>query len=319
MGSLRFDIKRFHPARSVPWMERAPGYHGGMATSNLILIDPKVHDLGGFSVRRVLPHRNARHLGPFVFFDHMGPAEFAPGNGVDVRPHPHIGLATVTYLFDGAIQHRDTLGHVQVIRPGDVNWMTAGRGIAHSERTPAEERTSGHRLHGIQVWVALPQHAEEVDPSFFHHAAATLPRLDRNGVALRLVVGTAFGQRSPVLTFSEMFYLAAEFSAGSSLVLPAEHAERGVYVADAPVFVAGQEIQPGQLAVLPAGDDVEIVAPAAARVILFGGAPLDGERHLWWNFVSSSRERIEQAKADWSASRFGKIPGETEFIPLPDR
>src|ERR1700751_4689547 len=206
-------------------MERAPRYHGTMYPTELTLIDPRVHDLGGFTVRRVLPHVQARHVGPFVFFDHMGPAEFAAGNGTDRRPHPHIGLATVTYLWEGAIQHRDTLGHVQTIRPGDVNWMTAGRGIAHSERTPSEERAAGHRLHGIQVWVALPDHAEEVDPSFFHNGAETLPVFERSGVALRLVVGTAFGQRSPVLTFSEMFYLAAEFPAGSSLRVPPEHAE----------------------------------------------------------------------------------------------
>lgn len=284
----------------------------------LKIIDPRSHDLGGFTVRRVLPDIKARHLGPFVFFDHMGPARFAPGNGVDVRPHPHIGLATVTYLFEGAIQHRDTLGYVQTIRPGDVNWMTAGRGIAHSERTPAEERAAGHALHGIQVWVALPKHAEETEPSFFHHAADALPRLDRDGVALRLVVGCAFGARSPVLTFSEMFYLAAEFSAGATLRLPPEHAERGVYVTDAPIQVDGTEVSPGQLAVLSPGGEVKIHAPSAARVILFGGEPLDGERHLWWNFVSSSRERIEKAKADWTAFRFGQIPGETEFIPLPN-
>jgi len=288
-------------------------------TSALTIIDPRVHDLGGFTVRRVLPHINARHVGPFVFFDHMGPAEFAPSKGVDVRPHPHIGLATVTFLFDGAIQHRDSLGSVQTIRPGDVNWMTAGRGIAHSERTPAEERASGHRLHGVQVWVALPRDAEETEPSFHHHDAATLPRIERNGVAMRLVVGTAFGQRAPALTFSEMFYLAAEFGAGSSLRLPPEHVERAVYVADAPLTVDGTRVMPGQLAVLPSGIEAEIHAPSAARVVMFGGAPLDGERHLWWNFVSSSRERIERAKTEWLESRFGQVVGETEFIPLPER
>ena len=283
------------------------------------VIDPRAHDLGGFSVRRVLPHVQARHVGPFVFFDHMGPALFPPGQGVDVRPHPHIGLATVTYLFEGAIQHRDSLGFVQTIRPGDVNWMTAGRGIVHSERTPAEERAAGHALHGIQVWVALPQDAEEAEPSFHHHPAAALPRIDRDGVALRLVIGSAFGQRSPVLTYSEMFYLGAEFSAGSVLRLPPEHAERAIYVADAAVTIDGTEVTPGQLAVLTSGGDVEIRAANAARVILFGGAALDGERHLWWNFVSSSRERIERAKADWIGARFGQVPGETEFIPLPER
>jgi hypothetical protein len=289
-----------------------------MNTSIQSIIDPRVHDLGGFSVRRVLPHVNARHVGPFVFFDHMGPAQFAPGNGIDVRPHPHIGLATVTFLFDGAITHRDNLGFVQTIRPGDVNWMTAGRGIAHSERTPAEERAAGHALHGIQVWVALPCDAEEVAPSFYHHASATLPRIERGGVTMRLVVGTAFGERSPVLTFSEMFYLGAEFAPGSVLRLPPEHAERAVYVADAALTIDGAEVAAGRLAVLARGVEVEIRASESARVILFGGAPLDGERHLWWNFVSSSRERIEQAKADWVAARFGQIPGETEFIPLPE-
>ncbi len=300
-------------------MEHKRRYDWRMTTSILSIIDPRVHDLGGFTVRRVLPHVTARHVGPFVFFDHMGPARFAPGNGIDVRPHPHIGLATVTYLFDGAIQHRDSLGSMQTIRPGDVNWMTAGRGIAHSERTPVEERAAGHALHGIQVWVALPREAEEAEPSFHHHAAATLPRIERDGVSMRLVVGTAFGERSPVLTFSEMFYLGTEFAPASVLRLPPEHAERGVYVADATITVDGIEVAPGNLAVLAPGVEVEIRAATAARVILFGGAPLDGERHVWWNFVSSSRERIEQAKADWLAARFGQIPGETEFIPLPER
>jgi len=290
-----------------------------MNSSIRAVIDPRTHDLGdGFTVRRVLPHVQARHVGPFVFFDHMGPAAFPPGKGIDVRPHPHIGLATVTYLFDGAIQHRDSLGCVQTIRPGDVNWMTAGRGIVHSERTPPDERAAGQQLHGIQVWVALPLHAEEAEPSFHHHAAGTLPRIERGGVSMRLVVGSAFGRRSPVLTFSEMFYLGAEFSAGSTLRLPAEHAERAVYAADAPIMIDGSPLIAGQLAVLEAGVEVEIRASGAARVILFGGAPLDGERHLWWNFVASTRERIERAKADWANGRFGQVPGETEFIPLPD-
>lgn len=290
-----------------------------MTTTAPLIIDPKLHDLGGFSVRRVLPHASARHVGPFVFFDHMGPATFPPGRGIDVRPHPHIGLATVTYLFEGAIEHRDTLGFVQTIRPGDVNWMTAGRGIAHSERTPAAERAAGHALHGIQVWVALPRDAEETDPSFHHHDAAALPRFERDGVALRLVVGAAFGQRSPVMTFSDMFYLGAEFPAGSVLRLPPEHAERAVYAADADLLIDGAPLAAGQLAVLPEGTDVEIRAADATRAILLGGARLDGERHLWWNFVSSSRERIERAKADWQAGRFGKVPGDDEFIPLPER
>jgi redox-sensitive bicupin YhaK (pirin superfamily) len=283
------------------------------------LIEPRIHDLGGFNVARVLPHRLARHIGPFVFFDHIGPARFAAGQGIDVRPHPHIGLATVTYLFDGALEHRDNLGSVQTIRPGDVNWMTAGRGIAHSERTPAVERAAGHAMHGIQTWVALPQHAEEVAPSFHHHPARDLPQLDRDGVRLRLIAGSAFGERSPVATFSDMFYLAAEFPAGSSMTLPPEHVERALYSTDASLLVGGIEIPVGHLAILPPGENVEIRANAATRVLLLGGAPLDGERHLWWNFVSSSRERIERAKAEWKSGQFAQVSGETEFIPLPEQ
>jgi redox-sensitive bicupin YhaK (pirin superfamily) len=284
---------------------------------NIIVLEPKTHDLGGFSVRRVLPQLRARRVGPFVFFDHMGPAVFAPGQGMDVRPHPHIGLATVTYLFEGAIEHRDNLGNVQTIRPGDVNWMTAGRGIVHSERTPAIERAAGQRMHGIQTWVALPMDAEEVAPEFHHHAAASLPAWERDGVRMRLVAGEAFGSRSPVHTFSRLFYVAVEFPAEGSLVVPAEHVERAVYATDAPLTVGGVELPVAHMAVLPAGVDVEIRAASPARVILCGGDPLDGDRHLWWNFVSSSRDRIEKAKADWAAMRFAPIPGETEFIPLP--
>jgi hypothetical protein len=300
-------------------VERVAEYHPAMTSLIQALIDPRTHDLGGFSVRRVLPHLHARHVGPFVFFDHMGPAAFPPGQGIDVRPHPHIGLATVTYLFEGAIQHRDSLGHVQTIRPGDVNWMTAGRGIVHSERSPAAERAGGHTLHGIQVWVALPLDAEEAEPSFHHHDADALPSIERDGVSMRLVVGSAFGQRSPVLTFSKMFYLGTTFAAGATLVLPPEHAERAVYVADGMLDIGGDTVSTGQLAVLAPGIAVRIDAGQSARAVLFGGAALDGERHLWWNFVASSRDRIERAKEDWRRMRFGQIPGDNEFIPLPDR
>ncbi|MBU6199031.1 MAG: pirin family protein [Xanthomonadaceae bacterium] len=283
----------------------------------ILIVEPKVHDLGGFSVRRVLPQLRARRVGPFVFFDHMGPARLTPGQGMDVRPHPHIGLSTVTYLFEGAIEHRDNLGNVQVIRPGDVNWMTAGRGIVHSERMPAAERATGQALHGIQTWVALPRRDEEVAPEFHHHPAASLPVWESNGVRLRLVAGEAFGFRSPVHTFSRLFYVAAEFPAGGSLVVPAEHRERAVYATDAALGVGGVELAVAHMAMLPAGTDVEIRAAQPARVILCGGDPLDGDRHLWWNFVSSSRERIEKAKADWAAMHYPPVPGETEFIPLP--
>ena len=285
--------------------------------NDIVIIDPKVHDLGGFQVRRALPHAKARRVGPFVFFDEMGPAQFASGAGIDVRPHPHIGLATVTYLYEGAIEHRDSLGTVQTIRPGDVNWMTAGRGIAHSERSPALERAAGHALHGIQIWVALPREAEEVEPSFHHHAAADLPQTEVDGVTLRLVTGKAIGMRSPVLTFSRMFYLAAEFTAGAEWIVPPEFAERSVYAVDAPLMIDATQLPKQKLAVLPAGAAVTIRASTPARALIFGGDALDGERHLWWNFVSSSSERIERAKDDWTHQRFGTVIDETEFIPLP--
>ena len=284
------------------------------------LLDGRIHDLGdGFNVRRMLPHAQARHVGPFVFFDHMGPVQFPPGRGIDVRPHPHIGLATVTYLFDGVIRHRDSLGSVQNIHPGDVNWMTAGSGIVHSERTPGTERAAGHALHGIQIWIALPKSAEEMAAEFHHHPAASLPLIERNGVRLRLVVGEALGLRSPVRIFAPMFYFAAEFSAGGSFVLPPEYQERAVYALDSELVVNGEPLARGHMAVLEPGMDVEVSASTAVHAVLFGGAPLDGERFLYWNFVSSSRERIEQAKQDWVEQRFGQVPGETEFIPLPVR
>lgn len=277
----------------------------------------KVHDLGGFTVRRVLPSVACRSVGPFVFLDHIGPGRFEPGNGIDVRPHPHIGLATVTYLFEGALGHRDTLGSVQVIRPGDVNWMTAGRGIAHSERTPPEERAAGHGIHGLQFWVGLPEGAEETAPEFHHHPAATLPSWEQDGAGLRLMVGEAFGRRAPVKVYSPMFYVDAQMAAGARLRLDAPHDERAVLVLSGAVRIAGEALPPGELAVLAAGADVAIGADDASRLVLFGGAPL-GPRHMWWNFVSSSRERIERAKQDWRDQRFGAIAGETEFIPLPD-
>jgi redox-sensitive bicupin YhaK (pirin superfamily) len=247
----------------------------------------------------------------------MGPATFASGEGIDVRPHPHIGLATVTYLYDGAIEHRDSLGNILTIRPGDVNWMTAGRGIAHSERSPKAERDAGHALHGIQTWVALPQDAEEIEPSFHHHASRELPEIHSDGVRLRLIAGEAFGLRSPVATFSRMFYVAAEFATASALTIPSEHIERAIYAPDAPLWIGDIELEPRKLAVLPTGVNVSIRATDAARALIFGGDPLDGERHLWWNFVSSSRDRIEKAKRDWAESRFPGVIGETEFIPLP--
>ena len=284
------------------------------------LIEGRRHDLGdGFTVRRLLPALLARHVGPFVFFDHMGPADFAPGRGMDVRPHPHIGLATITWLFEGCIRHRDSLGSLADIRPGEVNWMTAGRGIVHSERTPPDARREGQRLHGIQLWVALPRQDAEVAPEFHHHDADELPRLSRGGAELLLVAGNAYGERSPVKVFAPMFLIEATLAEGSVLDWPDEHPERGVYVVEGELEWGGTVLSADRMAVQTAGAAAPLRAREASRLVLFGGAPLDGERHLWWNFVASSRERIEQAKAGWAAGRFGVVPGdEEEFIPLPE-
>lgn len=280
----------------------------------------RLHDLGdGFVVRRMLPVLLARHVGPFVFYDHMGPATFAAGSGMDVRPHPHIGLATVTWLFDGTIRHRDSLGSVADIEPGAVNWMTAGRGIVHSERTPPEARAGGQQLHGIQVWVALPQADAEVEPEFHHHDRAALPRISGPGMEAVLIAGTAYGERSPVKVFAPMFFLEVQLSAGAELALPAEHAERGVHVVEGAVRWGELEVGAQQMAVQAGPAAPSLRAREPSRLMLFGGAPLDGERHLWWNFVASTRERIEQAKADWREGRFPKVPGDDrEFIPLPE-
>jgi redox-sensitive bicupin YhaK (pirin superfamily) len=286
----------------------------------LVLL-PRAHDLGGFEVRRALPARERQMVGPFIFFDQMGPGEFLAGRGLDVRPHPHIGLSTVTYLFDGEILHRDSLGSHQPIVPGDVNWMTAGRGIAHSERTDQALRTRTNRLFGIQSWVALPKASEETTPAFVHHPGASLPVAEDGGFRLRLIAGEAWGLASPVAVSSPLFYADAALAAGGVLPMPDGHEERAAYVLDGEVEVAGDGFEPGRMLVFRAGDRLALRAgPRGARVLLLGGAAMDGPRHLFWNFVSSSRERIEQAKADWQAGRFGKVPGdEKEFIPLPER
>jgi redox-sensitive bicupin YhaK (pirin superfamily) len=290
-----------------------------MEINPTLITDAHVHDLGdGFMVRRMLPVLQTRHVGPFVFFDHVGPATFSAGKGMDVRPHPHIGLATVTWLFDGAIRHRDSLGSLADIRPGEVNWMTSGRGIVHSERTPPQERQDGHRLHGIQVWVALPQPDAEVAPAFHHHDREALPRIRQPGVEAVLIAGSAYGERSPVTVFAPMFFLEVSLDAGAELALPQEHAERGAHVVEGAVQWGSLDIVATQMAVQAGPSAPSLRALEASRVMLFGGAPLDGERHLWWNFVASTRERIERAKADWQAQRFDKVPGdEDEFIPLP--
>jgi redox-sensitive bicupin YhaK (pirin superfamily) len=283
------------------------------------IVVPRTRDLGdGFEVRRVLPSAPRRAVGPFVFFDQMGPTVLRPGTGLDVRPHPHIGLATVTYLFEGEILHRDSLRTVQPIRPGEVNWMTAGRGIVHSERTPPELRENGTRLFGIQTWVGLPKGREEVDPSFAHHAEGELPMLEGEGKRVRLIAGALYGSRSPLAIFSDMFYADAALDGGARLELPAAHEERATYIAEGSVDIGGEIFGAGRLLVFQRGALVTMSAVGPARLLLLGGAPMDGPRHLWWNFVSSSKERIEQAKADWKQGRFATVPGETEFIPLPE-
>lgn len=284
------------------------------------VLEGRARDLGGFGVRRVLPAGRLQTVGPFIFFDHMGPATFAAGGSVDVRPHPHIGLATVTYLFDGEFMHRDSLGSAQLIRPGDVNWMVAGRGIVHSERTPPEARRAagGAPIHGIQTWLALPKESEETAPSFEHHPAATLPEIRAAGATMRLIAGSAYGQRAATSVFSPTFYLAATVEPGATVELPDEHVERAAYVVDGEVEVAGDRYASGHMVLFEADGRASLRALTSARVMLLGGAPTDGPRHIWWNFVSSSLERIERAKADWREDRFAAVPGDDERIPLPD-
>jgi len=286
--------------------------------SAVTLLEPHTKDLGGFEVRRLLPGHPHQMVGPFIFFDHMGPARLPPGSGVDVRPHPHIGLATVTYLFEGALMHRDSLGTVQRIEPGAVNWMTAGDGIVHSERSPDEMRAQGPHLHGIQTWVALPRAHEHATPHFSHHPKASIPLITMPGVYLHLIAGTAFGRTSPTPTYSPMFYLAVEMESGAAFELPLEHEQRAVYAVAGDVEIAGSALPARHLAVTAdAAEGVRVVARSAARIRLLGGAPLDGERHIWWNFVASSKGLIDEAAQRWRAGGFPAVPGETEFIPLP--
>ncbi|HEY4972323.1 MAG TPA: pirin family protein [Steroidobacteraceae bacterium] len=283
-----------------------------------VVIVPPTHDLGdGFHVRRALPSTQRRMVGPFVFFDQMGPTVLRAGTGLDVRPHPHIGLATVTYLFEGEIIHRDSLGTTQAIRPGAVNWMIAGSGIVHSERTAADKRSVDSALSGIQTWIALPKAQEECAPSFRHHAADALPVIEADGVWLRLIAGALYGKRSPVATLSDMFYADVKLAAGAGLPVAAEHEQRALYVVRGRVDIDGSNFQPGQLVVLRAQQPITLRAREPTQLLLLGGAAMDGARHVWWNFVSSSPERIEQAKADWRAGRMGSVPGDAEFIPLP--
>ena len=292
-----------------------------MAASSVeIVAQGRPSEVGGFQVRRSIPSAQRRRVGPFVFLDHMGPLDLAPGAGMDVLPHPHIGLATVTYLFDGEFLHRDSLGSEQLIRPGDVNWMTAGRGIVHSERTPAERRRSGGRVHGLQSWVALPLSNEETEPSFHHHAGSSLPVKTEPGLRLRVIAGTAYGLESPVHVFSASLYVHVTLDAEAELPVDDRHAERAAYVVEGNVDLSGTPGTAGQLLVLRTGASATLRAKTAATVMLIGGAPLDGQRHVWWNFVSSSRERIERAKTEWRERRFPPVPGDdVDFVPLPEK
>ena len=282
------------------------------------VIVPRSRDLGSFSVRRALPSEGRRMVGPFVFFDQMGPSEFLLGQGMDVRPHPHIGLATVTYLFDGEVMHRDSLGTELAIKPGELNWMTAGRGITHSERTRAALRTGGARLSGIQAWVALSAADEESAPGFAHYDAPALPLVQGEGKQVRVIAGALFGAASPVRMSSPMFYADVILEPGAAFPLDAVHEERAIYTVLGEIEIAGDVFGPGQLLVFHPGDLITVCARGPVRFMALGGEPMDGPRHLWWNFVSSRPERIEQARADWRAGRFDTVPGEHEFIPLPD-
>jgi len=281
-----------------------------------LVIEPRERDLGGFMVRRVLPAAARRMVGPFIFFDEMGPAVLPPGRGLDVRPHPHIGLATITYLFAGEIMHRDSLGYAQPIRAGAVNLMTAGRGIVHSERSGAD-RAIESRLHGIQSWMALPDGSEETAPDFVHYPADDLPRLELGGVAARVIMGAAYGAVSPVRTYSPIVYAELEMPVGTAIALPDEYSERAAYIVDGALAVDGHTYPAGRMLAARAGVRVELTARMDSRVMVVGGEPV-GDRHIWWNFVSSRKERIEQAKRDWRAGAFGRVPGDDEFIPLPE-
>jgi redox-sensitive bicupin YhaK (pirin superfamily) len=283
------------------------------------IIVPRSIDLGGLQVRRALPSARSRMVGPFIFFDHFGPAVFHAGDGIDVRPHPHIGLATVTYLFDGEIVHRDSLGSAMPIRPGAVNWMTAGRGIVHSERTAPDHRDGGEPLHGLQLWVALPVKDEETAPAFAHTPSTDIPQMREDGLILRIIAGSMHGLRSPVATLWETIFAEARLAAGTVLPLGTEYEERALYVISGEIEIGGYRHPSQQLLVLKPGDRVEVKAREDAQFVLVGGAAMDGPRHIWWNFVSSRKDRIEAAKADWKTGRFDLVPGDsTEFIPLPD-
>jgi hypothetical protein len=303
---------------TVPHDDPTPGDAFSCEAIETVIV-PRARDLGGFSVRRALPSARKQMVGPFIFFDQMGPAEFLLGQGLDVRPHPHIGLATVTYLFDGEIMHRDSLGIVQPIRPGALNLMTAGRGIVHSERTAPDERAKGPRLFGIQAWAALPASHEETMPEFTHFDEAQLPRITGEGKRVRVIMGSMYGATSPVAFPWDVFYGEAVMAPGAVLPLDPTHDERAIYIASGEIDIMGDVFGAGRLLVFRPGDRISILATAQTRLMLMGGEPMDGPRHIWWNFVSSRKERIDQAKAEWKSGKFQTVPGDAEeFIPLPE-
>lgn len=301
-----------------PSADPEPGDRKACDALEMVIV-PRARDIGAFEVKRALPYMKRRMVGPFIFLDQMGPANMAPGAGMDVRPHPHIGLATVTYLFDGAIMHRDSLGNVEEILPGAMNLMTAGRGIAHSERSPDIQRRDGQRVYGIQSWVALPKAHEETAPTFQHFGAEGLPIVEDKNVRARVIAGSAFGAKSHVTTLSDWFYVDVALGAGATAPLDPDHEERAIYLSEGEIEIAGERFEASKLLVFRPGDRITVKAVKPSRMMFLGGAALEGPRYVWWNFVSSSEERIEQAKEDWKQGRFDKVVGETEFIPLPEK
>jgi redox-sensitive bicupin YhaK (pirin superfamily) len=303
-----------------PLPQPDPGF-GDDSAADLIetVILPRARDLGGFTVGRVLPSAERQMVGPFILLDQMGPAEMLLTEKFDVRPHPHIGLATVTYIYEGAIVHRDSVGSEQVIQPGDVNWMTAGRGIAHSERARKEDRGKMGLVFGFQTWVALPKAHEEAAPTFIHHARDALPVIGGDGAMVRLIIGSLYGERSPVATLSEMFYADVALAGGARLPIDAAHEERAAFIVEGEIEIGGDAFDAGRLVIFRPGDSLTVTARTPAKLILLGGEAMDGPRHIWWNFVSSSKERIEEAKNNWKLGRFDKVFGdESDFIPLPE-
>jgi len=303
----------------MSWVPTRDPILGDRASTDAVelVIVPRSRDIGPFAVRRALPHGKRQMVGPFIFFDHFGPVQFLAGQGMDIGAHPHIGLSTVSYLFDGRILHRDSENHIQEIAPGAMNLMTAGRGIAHSERTPAAERAGPHAILGLQSWIALPIGQEEIDPSFQHFDATILPLVEDGRVAARIIAGSAFGRTSPVKTLSDWFYVEVTLAAGATVPLDPDYEDRAVYIVDGELEIAGDRFEGPRLLVFRPGDRITMTAVRATRAMLLGGATMEGPRHIWWNFVSSSKDRIEQAKEDWALARFPAIPGEDEIIPLP--